>query len=60
MTQPFDNRDWDVRQLELAQAELARLRALVRRAADALEPDQNPVDPPDYAYLIAELRKAAE
>jgi hypothetical protein len=39
---------------------VADLERLIIRAADALEPEQNPVDPPDYAYLIRELRKAAE
>jgi hypothetical protein len=37
MTQPFDNRDWDVRKLAEKDAELERLKSLLTRAADALE-----------------------
>ncbi|HXM29772.1 MAG TPA: hypothetical protein VN957_27355 [Chthoniobacterales bacterium] len=37
-----------------------RYESLLTRAADALSPEQNPVEPPDYAHLIAELRHAAK
>jgi hypothetical protein len=98
MSQPFDNRDWDLRQLAEKDAEIARLktqheeillkhakeqsialstlltalkeierlRALVGRAADALEEEFGSPSDPAYGIkgpvheLIAELRKAAE
>lgn len=57
MTQPFDNRDWDLRQIAEKDAEIDRMKALLTRAADALESYQLQ----DYEQnLIAELRKAAE
>jgi hypothetical protein len=37
MSQPFDNRDYDVQQLARKDVEIARLKALITELADALE-----------------------
>jgi hypothetical protein len=64
MTQPFDNRDWDLRQIAEKDAEIERLKALLVRAADTLEEEFGPgnIDlmTKDPWALIAELRKAAQ
>jgi hypothetical protein len=65
MTQPFDNRDWDQRQIAEKDAEIERLKALCGLAADALEEEFGPA--PELLakgkqpwVLMAELRKAAQ
>jgi hypothetical protein len=86
MTQPFDNREWDLRQIAEKDAEIERLKleahnekqyaadlittyrceaeelkALLVRAADALEPyEWGFPDGNAIRQLIAELRKAAQ
>jgi hypothetical protein len=65
MTQPFDNRDWDVRQIADKDAEIDRLKALLSRAADALQAWHEDSELTFDSLrreeeLVAELRKAAE
>lgn len=69
MTQPFDNRDWDLLQIKQKDAEIERLKALLGRTADALEFWMKDLASTQQQYvdaamrderLLAELRKAAK